>query len=129
MLPITPYHKFRTKLRQKVEFENFSKIMLDIHIPLWYTDNRKRGCTPNIERKKDMNKVRRKALAELQAQIEDIKAQLEELLEEEQEAFDNIPENMEGSERYEKAEEAVSALEDAVSSLEECCEYIDTAIE
>ena len=34
--------------------------MLDINIPLWYTDNRKRGNTPNIERKKRYERINSK---------------------------------------------------------------------
>ena len=46
-----------------------------------------------------MNNVRRKALAEIQSQIETLKDHLEAIKDEEEEARDNIPESMQESER------------------------------
>lgn len=45
-----------------------------------------------------MNRIRRKALRELQDQLEALKGQLETLSDEEAEYRDNIPENLWGSE-------------------------------
>ena len=53
-----------------------------------------------------MNKVRRKALADLVEQFEVLKEELESLMEEEEEYRDNMPENLQGSELYEKADAA-----------------------
>ena len=76
-----------------------------------------------------MNKIRRKALANIVDQLEAIKAELEEVLEQEEEARDNIPESMQETERYERAEEACDNLESAVYSFEELLEYISNATE
>lgn len=75
-----------------------------------------------------MNKVRRKALAELVKDIEGIQERLDELTQEEQDYLDNIPENLQGSERYSVAEDAVSCLEEAVSALDEALDNINSAI-
>lgn len=76
-----------------------------------------------------MNKIRRKALRELQDQLKALKEQLETLSDEEAEYRDNIPENLWGSERYEKADAACDLLGDAFSSLEEAISSIEEAIE
>lgn len=76
-----------------------------------------------------MNKVRRKALADLVEQFEVLKEELESLMEEEEEYRDNMPENLQGSERYEKADAACDNLSDAVYNLEETISSIQTVIE
>jgi len=58
-----------------------------------------------------MNKVRRKALTEIQEQLDSLREQFESIKEEEEEARDNIPETMQESERYEKAEAARQMIE------------------
>ena len=60
-----------------------------------------------------MNKIRRKALADIQEQLETLKEELEALKEEEEDYRDNMPENLQGSERYEAAESACDNLDNA----------------
>lgn len=74
-----------------------------------------------------MNKIRRKALAELIEQIESIKAELEELKEEEEEYRDNIPENLQGSARYFATDEACDWLDSAIEGLEGAMDCIEQA--
>ena len=76
-----------------------------------------------------MNRIRRKALAEIQAKIEELQNDLQVLLEEEEEYRDNMPENLQGSERYEKADTACDNISSAVDSLQECIDYIMEATE
>ena len=76
-----------------------------------------------------MNKVRRKALADLVEQFEVLKEELESLMEEEEEYRDNMPENLQGSERYEKADATCDNLSDAVYNLEEAISSIQAVIE
>lgn len=76
-----------------------------------------------------MNRLRRKALAELAAQIEELRDQLDSIMCEESEYRDNIPENLQGSERYESACEACDNMDCAITALEEALEYIESASE
>jgi hypothetical protein len=76
-----------------------------------------------------VNKLRRKALRDIQSKIANVKDVLEEIMMEEEEYRDNIPENLQGSERYTNADEACEFLCEAVSRLEEAVESIETAIE
>lgn len=76
-----------------------------------------------------MNKMRRKALQNIIAQLEGLKIDLEDLQQEEQEYLDNMPENMWGGERYERAEEVCSYIEDAIANIEEAVSNIDYAAE
>ena len=76
-----------------------------------------------------MNKIRRKALADLVEHFEVLKEELESPMEKEEEYRDNMPENLQGSERYEKADAACDNLSDAVDSLEESISSIQTVIE
>jgi hypothetical protein len=71
------------------------------------------------ERKNNMNKARRKRLAEALEMISQAKEILEEVKDEEQDAFDNLPENFQYGERGEQMEEYISNMEDALNSLEE----------
>ena len=75
-----------------------------------------------------MNKVRRKALADLVEQFEVLKEELDSLMEVEEEYRDNMPENLQGSERYEKADAASDNLSDAVDNLEEAISSIKVVI-
>lgn len=75
-----------------------------------------------------MNRVRRKALADIQEQIETLRDELEGLMEEEEEYRDNIPENLQGSERYETADTACDNMNSAIESLEQAADYIEDAM-
>lgn len=66
-----------------------------------------------------MNRIRRKALAEIQAKIEELQNDLQVLLEEEEEYRDNMPENLQGSERYEKTDTACDNIGSALDGLQE----------
>ena len=46
-----------------------------------------------------MNKHRRKAIADIMAQIDDLHSQIEELRDEEQDAYDNLPEGLQEGEK------------------------------
>jgi ElaB/YqjD/DUF883 family membrane-anchored ribosome-binding protein len=74
-----------------------------------------------------MNKNRRKALAELSADLQVLRDRLEELFDEEEEYRDNIPENLQGSERYEMAEASCDAMSMAMDSMDDAISYIDEA--
>lgn len=76
-----------------------------------------------------MNRIRRKALAEIQAKIEELQSQLETLMNEEEEYRDNMPENLWGSERYEKADTACDNIGNAMDGLQEAIDYIVEAME
>lgn len=76
-----------------------------------------------------MNRIRRKALAEIQAKIEELQNDLQVLLEEEEEYRDNMPENLQGSERYEKADTACDNISSALDGLQEAIDYIMEATE
>lgn len=79
------------------------------------------------EKGKDMNRFRRKALAEIQGKIEDLRSELEALMGEEEEYRDNMPENLQGSERYEAADTACDNMSSALDSLDEAVSYIEEA--
>ena len=72
-----------------------------------------------------MNKIRRKALAQIQEQIDALRDELESLMGEEEEYRDNMPETMYA--RYEAADEACGNLSSAIDSLEEAVSYIEEA--
>lgn len=74
-----------------------------------------------------MNRVRRKALAGIQEQIETLREELESLMQEEEDYRDNMPENLQGSERYEAADTACDNLSSALDSLDEAASYIEEA--
>lgn len=74
-----------------------------------------------------MNRVRRKALADIQEQLETLRDEPEGLMVEEEEYRDNIPENLQGSERYETADTACYNMSNAIESLEEAADYIEEA--
>lgn len=76
-----------------------------------------------------MNRIRRKALANIKEQLETLKEELETLKEEEEDYRDNMPENLQGSERYDKADEACGYLSDAVDGLEDVVCSIEAAME
>lgn len=76
-----------------------------------------------------MNRIRRKALAEIQAKIEELQNDLQVLLEEEEEYRDNMPENLQSSERYEKADTACDNISSAMDGLQEAIDYIMEATE
>jgi len=87
-----------------------------------------------------MNKERRKALAEIVAELQalpdlsEIKDRLETLKDEEQEAFDNMSEGLQQSDRGQQMEAAVSAMEEAIElidafNIEEIVGHIETASE
>lgn len=76
-----------------------------------------------------MNRIRRKALAEIQAKIEELQSELETLMSEEEEYRDNMPENLWVSERYEKADTACDNISNAMDGLQEAIDYIEEAME
>ncbi len=76
-----------------------------------------------------MNRARRKALADIQEQLETLSEELEALMGEEEEYRDNIPDNLQGSERYERADDACNSLDMALDSLHEAVSYIEEATE
>ena len=76
-----------------------------------------------------MNRIRRKALAEIQAKIEELQNDLQVLLEEEEEYRDNMPENLQSSERYENADTACDNISSAMDGLQEAIDYIMEATE
>lgn len=86
-----------------------------------------------------MNKVRRKAISDIIAQVEALKEQIESIAgdiecvkDEELEYLDNIPVNLQGSERYETAEAAVEALEaayDTVSDLSDALDEVTSSLD
>ena len=74
-----------------------------------------------------MNNIRRKALGELQAKLDNIKGDIELLRDEEQEYIDNMPESLQGGDKASMAENAVSNMDDAINSLDEAVSSIDEA--
>lgn len=65
-----------------------------------------------------MNKVRRKALADIIDLIEEVRERLEMVRDEEQEAFDNLPESFQCSERGEAMEEYIYTMEEVLEALD-----------
>ena len=73
-----------------------------------------------------MNAARRKAITEVQSDIQDAlgvfeaaKETIENLRDEEQEYLDNMPESFQNGEKGEAAQSAIDALTDAMESLDE----------
>jgi predicted RNase H-like HicB family nuclease len=84
-----------------------------------------------------MNKMRRKELANLVAELKMVKDKddvydvintLENIRDEEEEYYDNIPENLQGSHRAYDAEEAIDNMNDALDLLEQAYESEDDDI-
>ena len=76
-----------------------------------------------------MNKIRRKALAEIITKLEELEnlrseiaERLEEIMDEEQEALDNMPDSLQESERGQQMQEYI----DTMSSVLDDLGYIDT---
>lgn len=72
-----------------------------------------------------MNKVRRKALANIVTMLEkldelreEIREQLAEIQDEEQEALDNMPESLQESEKGEQMQEYIDAMENVTGELD-----------
>lgn len=72
-----------------------------------------------------MNKMRRKALQGIVAQMDalsetlaEIKEALEGVCDEEQKAFDNMPEGLQDSERGEQMQEYIETMSEALEALE-----------
>ncbi len=71
-----------------------------------------------IKETNDMNKLRRKRIAEAIELMERAREILETVAEEEQEAFDNMPESLQSSERGETMEENIYAIEEVLDGLD-----------
>lgn len=68
-----------------------------------------------------MNKIRRKALAEIITKLEELEnlrseiaERLEEIMDEEQEALDNMPESLQESERGQQMQEYIDTMDDVL---------------
>ena len=73
-----------------------------------------------VERQEEqMNKVRRKRLAEAIDLINQAKGILEEVKDEEQEAYDNLPESFQYGERGEQMQEYIDSMDEAYENLDE----------
>ena len=73
-----------------------------------------------VERQEEqMNKVRRKRLAEAINLINQAKGILEEVKDEEQEAYDNLPESFQYGERGEQMQEYIDSMDEAYENLDE----------
>jgi len=82
----------------------------------------------------DMNKQRRKQIADVLAKIpfiwsdlDDLKSEIEAIRDEEQEAFDNMPASLQMSEKGEMAQECIDHLESALSAAEDAVNACDEA--
>jgi hypothetical protein len=75
-----------------------------------------------------MNKLRRKAIEDIQYELGGIFEQLEALRDEEQMAYDNMPEGLQESERGEKMYEAIEGLESATQGILEICDSLSEVI-
>jgi len=80
-----------------------------------------------------MNKIRRKAVANIIAKLEELESlrqeiqeMLEEVQDEEQEALDNMPESLQESERGRQMEEYIDTMTGVVGDLE-CMDLDDLA--
>lgn len=71
-----------------------------------------------------MNKVRRQAIAKMEAVVRDLMTEVQETLDEEQEYIDNIPEALQDGEKYSVAGEAINALECVIGNLEEAADNL-----
>lgn len=84
-----------------------------------------------------MNAMRRKALWDTRARLEDIneglikvKAELYQIREEEQDAYDNLPENLQENSRGEVMQEAIDKIEEIIDGLDEIdLDYLMDSIE
>lgn len=65
-----------------------------------------------------MNKIRRKALADIIELIKEVRERLEAIRDEEQEAFDNMPEGLQASERGELMEDYISTMDEMLDALD-----------
>jgi uncharacterized coiled-coil DUF342 family protein len=74
-----------------------------------------------------MNRERRKAIAEVQGEIESLKARVEELRDAEQDYYDNMPKNLQEGDKGQAADVAISALDETVDALETAVEGLSTA--
>lgn len=73
-----------------------------------------------VERQEEqMNKVRRKRLAEAIDLINQAKGILEEVKDEEQEAYDNLPESFQYGKRGEQMQEYIDSMDEAYENLDE----------
>jgi flagellar biosynthesis chaperone FliJ len=76
-----------------------------------------------------MNKDRRKALSQINVQLESIKDQLDGIKQEEQEAFDNLPESLQTGSNGSLMEAAINELDDAINTIEDAVSSINSACE
>lgn len=71
-----------------------------------------------------MNKIRRKQLDKIAAELEAIRDRIEALREEEQDYFDNMPEAFQDSEKGERTQEAISLLDDVFENVDGAVDYL-----
>jgi len=83
-----------------------------------------------------MNNARRKAIAALQARLEEalnaldgVVSDVAALQQEEQDAFDNLSEGLQQSERGQQSEAAAEALEEAAQAVDAALERLQEAID
>lgn len=82
-----------------------------------------------------MNKLRRKALSEVIAKLEELDSirqeameMLSSIIDEEQEAYDNLPESLQDSERGEQMQEYIDSMQNVADDLDslDTSDWIDT---
>lgn len=97
----------------------------------FYRPRRGRSDTAGayIERKGNMNKIRRKELQKAMELLEQAKDIIEAVKDEEQEAFDNMPESIQQSERGETMEEYIYKMDSMCDSLSDAIDETGEIVE
>lgn len=72
-----------------------------------------------------MNKIRRKQLDKIAAELEAIRERIEAIRDEEQDYFDNMPEAFQDGEKGERTQEAISLLEDVFENVDGAIDYLN----
>lgn len=76
-----------------------------------------------------MNKLRRKELTRIAAELEKLFDDLCAVVSEEEEAYENLPESLQESERGEAMSEAAGELDSIAAELDELRERIESMVE
>jgi len=109
--------------------EKKSKIFLAWFIHSLYICFNKRGHGGNFKKFNYydiiMNKIRRKQLDKIAAELEAIRERIEAIRDEEQDYFDNMPEAFQDGEKGERTQEAIDLMDDIFGNVDEAIENLN----
>lgn len=80
------------------------------------------------EEVEDMNKLRRKQIADIVSKLTSLSESISELMEEEEDCMDNLPDNMQGSSLTDRYESAIDSMDGAVDSISNAIDYLNEAM-